>query len=299
MYGRDWKNEDDYSDIAAYSPAKQAWEFLRRKTTYRIDCHIAYKVHSWIHSLPFQKMVTVQQDVQNNKITGADILKLLPEDSIHSGIRGEVFDGISRLTPIELSIIFANCGEWLFPRHNLRKKHRKLPPMPDENEPKRLIEIFNPLSEGGSIICSPGLSPRVNAPEGYAVVLIDLRNPIGPQIDGLSNKLKELQKGLEGDGPYKKLIAPYEGRVLKSNQAMKELSTYLRILDAKYNNPDMNHMELYEILHPEGYNKGGNNVYARANDYIGKRLKLGIKFRDHDYNHIANKEARSLIKFHV
>lgn len=39
MRDEDWRSEERYAGLAAYSPAELAWEFLRRNPDYQRDFH--------------------------------------------------------------------------------------------------------------------------------------------------------------------------------------------------------------------------------------------------------------------
>ena len=305
MFGRNWKKKEDYADILNYPSARQAWEFLRRNHKYQVDAQAASLIHHWFKKLPYEDKLEVHSLATKNNLTGIELLERIHKsEESQNEFPENVIRIIKTLKPHEICIISANCGEWLFPRHNLLKGYCEYPPMPEEDEPEELIKIFNPLSEGGNIICSPSMSPQVKAPEGHAIVLIDLRKPISPQIKGLGNKLKEIQDALNSDGQYKgwKLMVPPKDKVLKSNQAMKELPQYIRLLDACAENPGKEHLLLYEMLYPEEYkkfSKDGEGFLKNVEVKITKPLSIAKTYRDKDYNHIANKENKPKVKFQI
>lgn len=300
MFGRDWRKKEDYNDILAYSSAKQAWEFLRRNRKYQVDSQAAFRTHRWFNNLSCEDKHEVLDHATKNNLTGIELLeRILKKEKNQNEFPENVIRIIKKLTSHEICTISANCGQWLFPRHNLLKIYREYPPMPEEDEPEELKKIFNPLSEGGNIICSPCMHPQVKAPEGHAIVLIDLKKPIPPQIKALGNRLKELQKGLNNEGPYKDLIAPQKDKVIKSNQAMKELPQYIRLLDAHTENPEMAHTALYTELFP-GVNKMSGDAFLKdVEAKITKPLLIAKAYRDKDYNHIASKENTPVVIFQV
>ncbi len=277
MFGRNWREPADYQEIAEYPPLRQAWEFLRRKPSYQLDCRVALEIRSWINGLPFDLTMRAYDLARGYNLPGEDFANIMQNFAGHGvKITPEIENKIKKLTAAEVLLLFANSGEWLAPRHNLSDFPRDLPVMPTENEPEGLDNLFKHCL-GGDIITSQELDFPVQVPAQHAAIIVDLEQPISDQLDGIVRRAKKLQTAKQ------RAASSQRGTAKKKSRPFPRLPKYIRLLDAlEEKGPEFpRKQDLYPFFKPKKNNK------TSPDQVIGDLLQPAKRFRDKDYNILA------------
>jgi hypothetical protein len=278
MFGRDWRKEEDYIGITEYPPERQAWEYLRRKPTYQMDCSIVQAIDSWKKYLCNTDLGTFEKEVRHRHITGKALMKMIQNyGNSEKNLKPELKLAIIQLNVDEVkTLCLSRPVLWLLPRHDLNTWKNPLPPMPEEEYPKGLKHLFKCL-EGGTLVTRTDREntyTNVYLPVNHAALLINLDEPINPQLEGLAERLKTLQS-----------------KPKTRKKTFKKLHLYIRLLDADSERDEVEtYRELFYFFNPDGYKRhdGSEKLERAANDYIGPRIDTAKQLRDFGYNDIAN-----------
>lgn len=314
MYGRDWRELSDYTDIEEYPRARQAWEFLRRKPAFRVDCEIIAAFQKYISIFP-EEEINFYQSMDRH----GSHLQIIHSVISFSSLTRSALEEIKELSNYEVMyLISSNPAMFLADRHGLEipTKSGLKPPLPEEDIPYDFPDYFFKKRPGYQVVTGGQYGiwrkTTITLQPWEAAIIINLGGSITDQINGVKEQLQTLQEKIEaGEFPGKtfppggsfeppeKRIHPdaiYGEKIQKNKPVIRNIVKYLRVLDAKEDGAK--NVQIYKVLYPAGYKKhfkDKSDLSAVAKEYVRTPFRDARRLMNTGYTEIANLDASTQV----
>ena len=305
FFGRDWR-EGGYEEIDNFSPWCQAWEFLRRKPSYQLDCKVVMSFYSWRRQLDKWDFELELNEAKEGSVYVND--RVIDEE-LKKDASIDLVNAIRELSSEDIVNLMRESPNFLIARrHGLNTEEEGMPLLPEEEISREWQPFLFPGVIGGDVTFAyhPWQDVNMKIPARHAAVIVDLRSPVVAQLNRAVLELQEEREELLNNYPSHPLYGKsdrlsFDGKIIKkSNRQSHKISEFVRVLDAKTEqkiNNDITELDIYQYLDPDGYNKDdseSNNVEKRANNHVNNLLKGAIPYREYRYNELYATQMKSL-----